>query len=337
MTYGTQLRKEGLVHPLWTHLPALAIVLVLVGYYIHISPLPASVPVHFNGQGVPNGYGPPWTFLIIGIGAFVLFTGISITMDEAWARREKKKFFNWFSLMDEIIIAWVTGTSLGYLAALQDGSNIIQFPWFYGLGMMGGAAVLGVLLELLRPYRQYHGKEELAEPLDFKKNIARQVKDESQFVYWENQNTAWVTLVSLVLPLIFISTSIIVWAAGSAVFFASLYTGVAALVTIAAIVFIYGGQRVIVNRQDLSVCWGMAGLKVLRLNTAGIVSVETMEFSPLADFGGYGIRFGRGIKAYFLRGDRGVKITMVNGKKYLIGSDHAEHLLAVLELITGKK
>ena len=40
--------------------------------------------------------------------------------------------------------------------------------------------------------------------------------------------------------------------------------------------------------------------------------------------------------AYYLRGTRGVKLTVTGGKKYLIGSDNPEHLLTVLQVITGK-
>jgi len=37
------------------------------------------------------------------------------------------------------------------------------------------------------------------------------------------------------------------------------------------------------------------------------------------------------MKAYFLRGSRGVKITTLNEKQYLIGSDQPEELNAVMK------
>ncbi len=77
----------------------------------------------------------------------------------------------------------------------------------------------------------------------------------------------------------------------------------------------------------------MPGFRVLRLNTAEVTSAELHQFSPLKDFGGYGVRFNREMKAFYLRGDRGVKITMTNGKKYLIGSDTPENLLAVIRAV----
>ena len=59
------------------------------------------------------------------------------------------------------------------------------------------------------------------------------------------------------------------------------------------------------------------------------------EFAPLKDFGGYGIRFNREMKAYYLRGTRGVLLTTTGGKKYLVGSDHPERLLAVLQAMNA--
>jgi hypothetical protein len=66
-----------------------------------------------------------------------------------------------------------------------------------------------------------------------------------------------------------------------------------------------------------------------------IAAVEVHEFSPLKDFGGYGIRFNREMKAYYLRGTRDVKITVNGGKKYLIDSDRPEQLSTVIRSVTG--
>ena len=74
-------------------------------------------------------------------------------------------------------------------------------------------------------------------------------------------------------------------------------------------------------------------VRVLRLPVSDIAEFAMHEFAPLKDFGGYGIRRNREMSAYYLRGNLGVKITMTGGKKYLIGSDHPERLLAVLETI----
>ena len=63
-----------------------------------------------------------------------------------------------------------------------------------------------------------------------------------------------------------------------------------------------------------------------------IVTAEAVTYHPLREFGGWGIRFGwHGGMAYNVRGDRGVRITLNNGKKILLGSQHAEELAQALQ------
>jgi hypothetical protein len=77
------------------------------------------------------------------------------------------------------------------------------------------------------------------------------------------------------------------------------------------------------------------GIRVLHLKTSEITGAELYEFSPLKDFGGYGIRINREMTAYYLRGNRGVKITRTRGKAVLIGSDRPEALYTVIQSIAG--
>ncbi len=93
----------------------------------------------------------------------------------------------------------------------------------------------------------------------------------------------------------------------------------------------YGGQRTLVTRKHYR-SWGIFGHTVLRLDMA-ILPELGAEFAPIRDFGGYGIRFNRDMKAYYLRGTRGVLFTLADGKKHLVGSDRAADLQAVIETI----
>mgnify|MGYP001768199840 CR=1 FL=1 len=92
----------------------------------------------------------------------------------------------------------------------------------------------------------------------------------------------------------------------------------------------------IVTRNEVTIRWGLLGLKVLRVATAEISGVEKHEFAPIRDFGGYGIRFNSEMKAFFLRGNQGVKLTTTGGRKYLIGSNSVDRLEAVIEGVTGR-
>ncbi|NVL91956.1 MAG: hypothetical protein HWN71_02845 [Desulfobacterales bacterium] len=51
-----------------------------------------------------------------------------------------------------------------------------------------------------------------------------------------------------------------------------------------------------------------------------------MTYNPLKDYGGWGIRYGRGGRAYNVSGNRGVYLELSNGKSLLIGSLQPEEL-----------
>ena len=53
-------------------------------------------------------------------------------------------------------------------------------------------------------------------------------------------------------------------------------------------------------------------------------------YSPIKDYGGWGIRYGRKGKAYNVSGNRGVQIELSNGKHLLIGSQKPEELVETL-------
>jgi hypothetical protein len=65
----------------------------------------------------------------------------------------------------------------------------------------------------------------------------------------------------------------------------------------------------------------------------GVIKVvEVVTYRPIADYGGWGIRSGRdGVRVLNARGNRGVRLTMIDGSRLLIGSQHPEALASALE------
>ncbi len=63
---------------------------------------------------------------------------------------------------------------------------------------------------------------------------------------------------------------------------------------------------------------------------ADIVSFEVVTYSPIADYGGWGIKWGRGGLALNARGNRGVRLTLRDGRRVLVGSQRPGELAAAL-------
>lgn len=58
---------------------------------------------------------------------------------------------------------------------------------------------------------------------------------------------------------------------------------------------------------------------------------EPVTYRPLLHYGGWGWRWGKGGMAYTMRGNRGVRIHLRNGKTVLVGSQRPEELVAAIE------
>jgi hypothetical protein len=72
-------------------------------------------------------------------------------------------------------------------------------------------------------------------------------------------------------------------------------------------------------------------LSCKKIDFDSIATVYARSYRPLGEFGGWGIRWGSGGKAYNVSGNRGVQLLLKNGKKILIGSQRADELAALLQ------
>jgi hypothetical protein len=63
-----------------------------------------------------------------------------------------------------------------------------------------------------------------------------------------------------------------------------------------------------------------------------VQKIEVVTYRPFRDFGGWGIRAGRnGERALCARGDRGVRLELLDGTRLLIGSQTPEALATAIE------
>jgi hypothetical protein len=62
-----------------------------------------------------------------------------------------------------------------------------------------------------------------------------------------------------------------------------------------------------------------------------IDDAEAVQYSPILDYGGWGVRISHKGKAYNMRGRRGVQLALKNGGRVLIGSQRDEELAIVIQ------
>ena len=67
-----------------------------------------------------------------------------------------------------------------------------------------------------------------------------------------------------------------------------------------------------------------------------IAAVEAVSYRPLREYGGWGIRRGKGGSAYTVSGNQGVCISLTDGTSFLIGSQRADEFGVALSVCMSR-
>jgi hypothetical protein len=93
------------------------------------------------------------------------------------------------------------------------------------------------------------------------------------------------------------------------------------LVTVRLVTDLGGGELAV----------GLRGLwRRKRVPLDAIRSAKAVQYDPIAEYGGYGIRSGARGLAYIANGNRGVELDLVDGHKLLVGSERPDQLALAL-------
>jgi hypothetical protein len=95
--------------------------------------------------------------------------------------------------------------------------------------------------------------------------------------------------------------------------------------------FIAAALRTEVRADALYVRFIPFHLGWIRIAPAEIRSAAAGSYNPLTDYGGWGIRYGRGGKAYNAKGNQGVLLELADGSTLMIGSQQAVELAAAID------
>ncbi|MHB1000697.1 MAG: DUF1648 domain-containing protein [Armatimonadota bacterium] len=318
--------KIKLHHPLWMHIPAVAILILLIVKIQQALPLPAQAPVHFGASGQPDRIGSPWELVYATIGLSILYIAISVFFDEMWARHEKQKQFNWLSLFDEITVGLLGGILIDYLRMLKTDDFMFRFPWNAVLMLTIPAVILAIGLDFLRKFNPQEEPAITKDTAELEEKLAERVSAGQPMMHWESQHMPMLSIAMVIAGVGFLIAAVLTIGSGAAPY-GLLLNGLLFI----AIAVIFHGMAVTVTPNRLLVKLETTGIKLLTINMDDIAEVETHTFSPLADFGGWGIRFNTKMRGYYWRGNRGVLLTLKNGRKILIGSDDPERLAAVVK------
>lgn len=81
-----------------------------------------------------------------------------------------------------------------------------------------------------------------------------------------------------------------------------------------------------VSADGITVVFGLVPLYTKKITFSEIASAEAETYSPLREFGGWGLRGWGNNRAINMAGNQGVRLQLQGGKRLLIGSQRAEEL-----------
>ena len=88
-----------------------------------------------------------------------------------------------------------------------------------------------------------------------------------------------------------------------------------------------------VRSDHLFVAFGPVHLVRKRIRYSDIESVRGVTYRPIREFGGWGIRPGRGKTAWTIRGNKAVIVTLGSGKEVYVGSRTPQRLAGRVEAV----
>ena len=93
-----------------------------------------------------------------------------------------------------------------------------------------------------------------------------------------------------------------------------------------------------VGPNEIRVWFGWIPVYRRNIAVAAVQAIEVVSFRPLHDHGGWGIHSGReGERVLTARGNRGVRLVLNDGTRFLIGSQRPEVLATAIEGRIGPK
>jgi hypothetical protein len=92
------------------------------------------------------------------------------------------------------------------------------------------------------------------------------------------------------------------------------------------VLFYYCGLTTTVRRDGVYLRFSPFHRREMPVNLRDAVRFEARTYSPLREYGGWGIRMGYKRRAYNVAGNRGVQIEYKDGSRLMIGSQRPEEL-----------
>jgi hypothetical protein len=322
------MKKNTLKNSWWLNLPSIMALTVIIIKVISIFPdLPDRVPMQFDFTGKPTTWGTPAGLLaamLLPLLSLVVFNSV---MYMVYSGYETKKKYGWYFLVMPFLTGFYTVLAWSHLDFAAAGSGYFRLPLGIALLVSFFLTLNAAVIEWYRPVMAHpeNTTEQKEQYLSRWRNHFTNHRQSGRFLYFESQNPAWFKYVITGLILVFMITSFFIRKPAPA-------NAITFWVLTPIFATFYGGLRFVVDNRSVRVRLGILRLTLCKIKIADIAAVSVHSFSPLTEFGGWGIRMSiNGTLGFFFSGTTGVLIKTKTGRKYLLGSDNPSRFAAFIE------
>jgi NADH:ubiquinone oxidoreductase subunit 3 (subunit A) len=305
---------------LWV--PSIAL---LIGWVAWSGALPDTLPMHWSGDGAPDGFGGTTavfvgSIIVAGVAALV-GTLVAVLPVVRPIYRRGTLFFT--GLAAGIgAVSWLLAAALT-LGADGDPTAAALGPWLF---LPLTASLWGLIPYFLQPRAPKSGQtREAATPLHLG-------ADETGA--WSRATNGAVFMVMLLLLVAVVCVLLVPLFLSQDGFGA--IAGIAFTVLIALLALAFVRVRVTVDRRGLRVLSGTLGLRVKHIPLDEIESVEADQLVPM-QWGGWGYRFMPGRSAVIVRGGEGLVVTRTNGNLFAVSTNDARTAAGLLVALRDRQ
>ncbi len=334
-------RWVGLVLPLAVLTAALVLLLVWMPR------VPSPAATHWSGSGGPDGFGSPWSYvwitLLVGVG-IVLMLGAFVEFGSRAPAPSPKRVMPVWSGYQRFLAAFGFGYAV-FLAITMLASVWVQLDLedarqAGGVGLpMALAFGIWVLVTLIGWFVQ--PKVEIARPSEG--GVEPLPLKASERAAWFGEvrpSKVFVWVIGLGILVVIAATvwvfSLSVSPAERGAMAATRVLMVAVVLLLLLLVLTSSWFRVRIDERGLE-ARSAIGWPVFRLPADEVQRVEAAHITPLAEFGGWGMRWAPGRFGIVMRTGEGIVAKRKDGRIFAVTLDDAETAAAVLAAAAGRK
>lgn len=312
-------------------LPTVITIVALVIQVVALPAVPDTIATHWGINGVPDGFAPAWTTLVLtavfGLGLPGLLAATTLP---GLLRGERGPSYRFMGAVATALSAGITTLATWMMVSqigLADPTDA-RLSALSLLAIAGVTALAGVIGWLIQPKQQTVRSPSAAV-------VSHPLSPGQRAVWSAETSVPLIGQVGIALLVVAVwGGAVYMWLLGDPASAGWLLAAVGLLLLAAAATTL--AFRVRVDKGGLSVT-SVFGIPRFRVPLDEIISVTTVQVEPVGQFGGYGLRIAPGRFGVILHRGAAIEVERRSGRRFVVTVDDAATGAALLQGLLAQK